>query len=48
MDGHLQEDIEEYQLVEKDLLSNLDALHWSDVEQAYCDQTINEEGNFFI
>ncbi|CAO3640504.1 unnamed protein product [Cunninghamella blakesleeana] len=44
MDGHLQEDIEEYQLVEKDLLSNLDALHWSDVEQAFCDQTINEEG----
>ncbi|KAI9300890.1 glycoside hydrolase [Cunninghamella echinulata] len=44
MDGHLQADIEEYQRVEKDLLSNLDVLHWSDVEQAYCDQTVNAEG----
>ncbi|ORX53928.1 glycoside hydrolase [Hesseltinella vesiculosa] len=44
VDGSLQQDIDEYTHIKKDMLANLDALHWSDVHQAYCDQTLNDEG----
>ncbi|KAI8099053.1 glycoside hydrolase [Halteromyces radiatus] len=44
IDGELQHDIQEYETVEKNLLANLDALHWSDIDQAYCDQTADGQG----
>lgn len=34
--------LEEYAQIQQDMLSNLDALHWSTEHQAYCDQTIEE------
>ncbi|ORZ15868.1 glycoside hydrolase [Absidia repens] len=43
-DGDLQQDIDEYKLVEQNLLDNLDALHWSEADQAYCDQSADAEG----
>lgn len=47
-DGDLQQDIEEYKAVEKNMLDNLDALHWSEADQAFCDQTADSEGNSHV
>ncbi|KAG0165528.1 Processing alpha glucosidase I [Apophysomyces sp. BC1034] len=35
-------DVEEYTQVEKDMLENLELLHWNEENQAFCDQTIDE------
>ncbi|KAI9495104.1 glycoside hydrolase [Zychaea mexicana] len=36
------DDVEEYTRIEKNMLDNLDALHWNEEQQAYCDQTMEE------
>ncbi|KAF7724424.1 Processing alpha glucosidase I [Apophysomyces ossiformis] len=36
-------DVEEYKRVEQDMLANLEALHWNEEHQAFCDQTIEED-----
>lgn len=38
----IEEDIEEYSKREEAIIRNLDDLHWSEEDQAYCDATINE------
>ncbi|KAI7852089.1 glycoside hydrolase [Circinella umbellata] len=36
------EDVNEYTRIEKNMLDNLDALHWNEEHQIYCDQTVEE------
>ncbi|KAI9314210.1 glycoside hydrolase [Dichotomocladium elegans] len=36
------DDVAEYTKIESEMLENLDALHWSEEEQSYCDQTIEQ------
>ncbi|KAI8388237.1 glycoside hydrolase [Radiomyces spectabilis] len=36
-------DVQEYTKAHKQMLVNLDVLHWSDEHQAYCDQTIEDD-----
>ncbi|KAI8074787.1 glycoside hydrolase [Gongronella butleri] len=43
-DGSLEKDIDEYARIKDDMLANLETLHWSELHQAFCDQTINEAG----
>ncbi|KAJ1652391.1 Processing alpha glucosidase I [Dispira simplex] len=33
----------EYQQIYKDVVENLDALHWNEAEQAYCDATVDDQ-----
>ncbi|KAJ1961572.1 Processing alpha glucosidase I [Dispira parvispora] len=33
----------EYQRIYEDIVENLDALHWNEAEQAYCDVTVNDD-----
>ncbi|KAI9025132.1 glycoside hydrolase [Phycomyces nitens] len=35
-------DVQEYTLIEKDMLKNLEVLHWNEASQAFCDQTIED------
>ncbi|CAO3659074.1 unnamed protein product [Umbelopsis vinacea] len=37
-------DVREYDVVMDDILSNIDALHWSEEEQAYCDLLLKGNG----
>ncbi|KAI8137508.1 glycoside hydrolase [Fennellomyces sp. T-0311] len=36
------DDVKEYTRIESDMLENLDALHWNDEQEAFCDQTVEE------
>ncbi|KAI7865401.1 glycoside hydrolase [Spinellus fusiger] len=36
-------DVAEYTTIEKNMLQNLELLHWSEENQAFCDQTIEED-----
>lgn len=38
------DDLAEYEKHERGVLANLDELHWSEQDQAYCDVTVNEDG----
>ena len=40
------DDLREYQKHERGVLANLDELHWSEEEKAYCDVTVDEDGAF--
>ncbi|KAL0085821.1 glycoside hydrolase [Phycomyces blakesleeanus] len=33
-------DVQEYSLIEKEMLQNLELLHWNEENQAFCDQTV--------
>ncbi|CDH50432.1 glycoside hydrolase family 63 protein [Lichtheimia corymbifera JMRC:FSU:9682] len=37
-----QEDAQQFAQIELDMLENLDALHWNEEQQAYCDQTVED------
>jgi mannosyl-oligosaccharide glucosidase len=37
-------DVEEYDVVMRDILNNIDALHWSKKDQAYCDLLLQGNG----
>ena len=39
-----EDDLEEYRRNRANILLNLDALHWSEDDQMYCDVTVDEEG----
>ncbi|KAI8637550.1 glycoside hydrolase [Parasitella parasitica] len=38
-----EDDKEEYTKVQKDMLTNLDVLHWNEPEQMYCDQALEDD-----
>jgi mannosyl-oligosaccharide glucosidase len=39
-----ESDLKEYKRHERGVLANMDELHWSDRDKAYCDVTVNEDG----
>lgn len=39
----LTDDMNEYAKIQKDMLVNLDVLHWNEEENMYCDQALDEE-----
>ncbi|RCI06676.1 Processing alpha glucosidase I [Rhizopus stolonifer] len=41
-------DFEEYDRVQKDMLVNLDALHWNEEKNMYCDQSLQDNQPVFI
>lgn len=38
------DDLKEYRRHERGVLANLDELHWSEQDKAYCDVTVDEQG----
>ena len=42
------EDVDEYTRIEKNMLDNLDALHWNEEHQIYCDQTVDEGKSYIL
>ncbi|CCJ31135.1 unnamed protein product, partial [Pneumocystis jirovecii] len=38
-----KKDVEEYIIIEKAIIKNIDDLHWNDEQNAYCDSTINQD-----
>ncbi|KAG1049832.1 hypothetical protein G6F43_007867 [Rhizopus delemar] len=39
----VEDDLREYNKVQEDLLINLEALHWNEDQQMYCDQALEPE-----
>lgn len=44
----LDNDVDEFKKHEKGILQNLDALHWSEKEQMYCDVSVDDDGKFLL
>ncbi|KAK6198693.1 glycoside hydrolase [Scheffersomyces amazonensis] len=40
---HLDEDYEQYKKTEEAIIENIDAIHWSEEHQAYCDVSVDDD-----
>lgn len=39
----LDEDVQKYEQIEKDIIESIELIHWSDEHQTYCDVTVDDE-----